>query len=179
MRINKLSVGLTAALAALVATSALAQTKWDMPTPYSDGTFHTKNARQFAEEVAKGGKLQISVHSNASLIKHPEIKRAVQTGQVPIGEILISVLANESPLFAFDSNPFLANGYEKEKKLWAAAKPYLEKRLDAQGIRRSCGRRPSPISRSASTRRASASSIPCPGRRRRCGARRRSSRSPT
>src|SRR5687767_10335985 len=69
MRINKLSVGLTAALTALVATSALAQTKWDMPTPYSDGTFHTKNARQFAEEVAKGGKLQMTVHSNASLIK--------------------------------------------------------------------------------------------------------------
>ena len=127
---------LTIAIAfAMGAGSAFAQTKWDMPTPYSDGTFHTKNARQFAEEVAKGGKLQMTVHSNASLIKHPEIKRAVQTGQVPIGEILISVLANESPLFAFDSNPFLANGYEKEKKLWAAAKPYLEKRLDAQGIR--------------------------------------------
>lgn len=123
------------ALSALFASAAFAQTKWDMPTPYSDGTFHTKGVRQFADEVAKGGKLQITVHSNASLIKHPEIKRAVQTRQVPIGEILISVLANESPLFAFDSNPFLANGYDKEKKLWSVAKPHIEKRLDAQGIR--------------------------------------------
>ncbi len=57
------------AAAALIG-SAQAQTKWDMPTPYADGNFHTKNARQFAEDVAKAtaGKLQIQVHSNASLI---------------------------------------------------------------------------------------------------------------
>jgi TRAP-type C4-dicarboxylate transport system substrate-binding protein len=117
--------------------SAQAQTKWDMPTPYPDGNFHTKNARQFAEDVARAtaGRLQIQVHSNASLIKHPEIKRAVQTGQVPIGEVLISVLANESPLFAFDSIPFLANSYAKERKLWQAARPHVEKRLDGQGVK--------------------------------------------
>jgi len=124
------------AAAALIG-SAQAQTKWDMPTPYPDGNFHTKNARQFAEDVAKAtaGKLQIQVHANASLIKHPEIKRAVQTGQVPIGEVLISVLANESPLFAFDSIPFLANSYAKERTLWRAAQPYVEKRLDGQGVK--------------------------------------------
>lgn len=117
--------------------AASAQTKWDMPTPYPDGNFHTRNVRQFAEDVARatGGKLQIQVHSNGSLIKHPEIKRAVQTGQVPVGELLISVLANESPLFAFDSTPFLANSYAKQAKLWSIARPYLEKRLDSQGIR--------------------------------------------
>jgi TRAP-type C4-dicarboxylate transport system substrate-binding protein len=131
MRIKQLGV----ALFAMLATSAFAQTKWDMPTPYADGSFQTKGVRQFTEEVAKGGKLQITVHSNASLIKHPEIKRAVQTGQVPIGEILISVLANENPLFAFDSNPFLADGYGKQKKLWGIARPYIEKSLDAQGIK--------------------------------------------
>ena len=104
--------------------AAHAQTKWDMPTPYPDGNFHTKNVRQFADEVAKasGGKLQIQVHSNGSLIKHPEIKRAVQTGQVPIGEVLISVLANENAIFAFDSTPFLANSYAKEQKLWGIAR---------------------------------------------------------
>ncbi len=119
-----------------ISAGVSAQTKWDMPTPYPDGNFHTKNVREFAEDVAKasGGKLQIQVHSNGSLIKHPEIKRAVQTGQVPLGEVLISVLSNESPLFAFDSNPFLANSYAKEKKLWDAAKPHIVKRLDSQGI---------------------------------------------
>lgn len=126
-----------AAILPLVASLAAAQTRWDMPTPYPDGNFHTKNVIQFVQDVAKasGGKLQINVHSNGSLIKMPEIKRAVQTGQVPIGEVLISVLANESPLFAFDSNPFLANSYSQERKLWRIARPYLEKRLDAQGIK--------------------------------------------
>jgi TRAP-type transport system periplasmic protein len=119
-----------------VAGVASAQTKWDMPTPYPDGNFHTKNIVQFAQDVstATGGKVVITPHTNGSMIKHPEIKRAVQTGQVPIGEVLISVLANENAVFAFDSNPFLANSYPKERKLWMAAKPFIEKRLDAQGI---------------------------------------------
>jgi len=128
---------LAAALAATaVFGAAQAQTKWDMPTPYPDGNFHTKNVVEFAADIAKatGGKLEIQVHSNGSLIKHPEIKRAVQTGQVPMGEVLISVLSNESALFAFDSNPFLANSYAKERKLWGIARPYIQKKLDAQGI---------------------------------------------
>src|SRR6266480_2871571 len=123
---------LVAAALALATSQGLAQTKWDMPTPYPDGNFHTKNIRQFADEVGRAtrGGLQIQVHSNGALIKHPEIKRAVQTGQVPIGELLISVVATESPLFAFDSNPFVANSYPKETKMWRIARPYLEKRLD-------------------------------------------------
>ena len=78
----KLKQSLFAAIiAGLAFGSAQAQTKWDMPTPYADGNFHTKNVKQFAEDVkaASGGKLELVVHSNASLIKHPEIKRAVQT----------------------------------------------------------------------------------------------------
>ena len=126
---------LLAAVFGFAAGAAQAQ-KWDMPTPYPDGNFHTKNIRQFADEVkaATGGKLEIVVHSNASLIKHPEIKRAVQTGQVNIGEVLISVLSNENPIFAFDSTPFLANSYPATQKLWGIARPYIEKRLAAQGI---------------------------------------------
>ncbi len=134
----KLKQSLFAALvAALAFGSAQAQTKWDMPTPYADGNFHTKNVKQFADDVkaASGGKLELVVHSNASLIKHPEIKRAVQTGQVNIGELLVSVLSNENPIFAFDSNPFLAPNYNAAKKLWQVARPYIDKRFDAQGIK--------------------------------------------
>ena len=124
------------AACALVAGAGIAQTKWDMPLPYPDSNFHTKNTRQFADEIGKasGAKLAITVHSNGALIKHPEIKRAVQTGQVPMGEFLVSILSNEAAVFAFESNPFLANSYEKQRRLWTAAKPVLEKRLDSQGI---------------------------------------------
>jgi TRAP-type C4-dicarboxylate transport system substrate-binding protein len=134
MRLNKT---LFAAAIALAFGTAQAQTKWDMPTPYPDSNFHTKNVKQFADDIkaSSGGKLELVVHSNASLIKHPDIKRAVQTGQVNVGEFLISVISNESPIFAFDSNPFLAANYDAAKKLWRAARPYIEKRLDAQGVK--------------------------------------------
>ena len=67
--------------------SAGAQQKWTMPTPYADGNYHSVNIKQFAGDVRKdsGGKLEISVHTGASLMKLPEIKRAVQLGQVQIG----------------------------------------------------------------------------------------------
>jgi TRAP-type transport system periplasmic protein len=127
---------LTVATLALTVGASHAQLKWDMPTPYPDTNFHTKNVKLFTDDIAKasGGKLQIAMHTANSLIKHPEIKRAVQTGQVPIAELLISVLSNEAAVFAFESNPFLANSYEKQRRLWAAAKPVIEKRLDGQGI---------------------------------------------
>ena len=126
-----------AMLFAVASTSAVAQTKWDMPTPYADNIFHTQNIRAFVDEVKKGtgGNVDITVHSNASLIKHPDILRAVQTGQVPMGEILISQFGNEDPMFELDSLPFLATGYDNAWKLYQASKPALEKRFAARGIR--------------------------------------------
>jgi TRAP-type C4-dicarboxylate transport system substrate-binding protein len=119
------------------AAAAQAQTKWDMPTPYSDGEFHTINVRQFVEEVKKAtaGQLDINVHSNGSLIKHPDILRAVSTGQVPIGEILLGQFGNEEPVFNADNVPFLAAGYDAAWKLYVAQKPILEKKLQGRGMR--------------------------------------------
>src|SRR5204862_3176411 len=98
-----------AAVAALAfSAAAVAQTKWDMPTPYSDGEFHTRNVRAFAEDVKKNGGPDITVHSNNSLIKHPDILRAVSTGQVNIAEFLLGQFANEDPVFAADNIPFVA-----------------------------------------------------------------------
>ena len=121
---------------AVSSTSVSAQTKWDMPTPYADGNFHTVNVRAFAADVEKatGGKLVITVHSNASLLKLPEIKRGVQTGQVQIGETLISTLGNEDAMFAFDSVPGLATSYEAARKLYNIARPQVEARFAKQGI---------------------------------------------
>ncbi|EJW10089.1 TRAP transporter solute receptor [Rhodovulum sp. PH10] len=119
------------------AGTAAAQTSWDMPTPYPSNNFHTENIVVFAQDVetATGGKLKITVHPGGSLIKHAEIKRAVRQGIAPIGEVIISLAANESPVYAVDSLPFLATGYEASRKLYAAQKPYLEKRLDGEGLK--------------------------------------------
>jgi TRAP-type transport system periplasmic protein len=128
---------LIVALAAWSLTGAAqAQTKWDMPTPYSDGEFHTINVRQFAEEVKKatGGQVDINVHSNGSLIKHPDILRAVSTGQVPIGEFLLGQFGNEDPVFAVDNLPFLAAGYDNAWKLYQAQKAVLTRKLEGRGL---------------------------------------------
>jgi TRAP-type C4-dicarboxylate transport system substrate-binding protein len=124
------------AISAAAATAATAQTRWDMPTPYGDGNFHTKNVVQFAQDVAKatGGKLTIAVHSNGSLVKHPEIKSAIRRGVAPIGEVLISNHQNESPIYGVDSVPFLATSYADARKLYAAQKPFLEKKLAEEGL---------------------------------------------
>jgi TRAP-type C4-dicarboxylate transport system substrate-binding protein len=120
----------------LGAAPAMAE-DWNMPTPYPDATFHTQNIRQFAEDVDKAtnGELKIIVHSAGSLIKHPEIKNSVRSGTVPIGEFFLSRLANEDPVFAVDSLPFLATSYEDAAKLWAASRPKVEEKLAEQRLK--------------------------------------------
>ena len=126
-----------AALAAACCTTVAAQTKWDMPTPYPVTNLHTENIAQFVAEVEKasGGKLKIQVHPGASLFKAPEIKRAVQSGQAQIGEILLSGYANEDPVYGLDSVPFLATSYSDATKLWQASRPKVEERFAKQGLK--------------------------------------------
>jgi len=125
-----------AAIFAAACTSAAAQTKWDMPTPYPATNFHTENIAQFIADVDKatGVKLKIQLHANASLFKAPEIKRAVQGGQAQIGEILISGYSNEDPIYGVDSVPFLATSYADAEKLWKASNKAIEDRFAKQGL---------------------------------------------
>jgi TRAP-type transport system periplasmic protein len=125
-------------VASAVAFGAVqAQTKWDMPTPYSDGEFHTRNVKAFAEDVKKNtnGALDITVHANGALIKHPDILRAVSTGQVNMGEFLLGQFGNEDPVFAADNVPFVAPGYDSALKFYQAQKPVLEKKLQGRGMK--------------------------------------------
>ena len=115
---------------------ASAQTKWDMPTAYPPTNYHTENIAQFAADVDKatGGKLTLTVHNNASLFKANEIKRAVQSGQAQIGEILISNYANEDPIYGIDSVPFLATSFSDAEKLWKASRKTIEDHFAKQGL---------------------------------------------
>jgi TRAP-type C4-dicarboxylate transport system substrate-binding protein len=124
------------AAALALASQAQAQVKWDLPSGYPASNFHTENLAQFVADVDKAtaGKLKITLHSNASLFKAPEIKRAVQQGQAQIGEILLVNYQNEWPLFGADGLPFLADSYDSAMKLYQAQKPFLEKKLNEQGM---------------------------------------------
>ena len=125
------------AAAALCAMNTAHAQKWDMPTPYSDNEFHTLNVKRFVEDVKRGtdGKLDITVHANGTLIKHPDILRAVSTGQVNIAEFLLGQFGNEDPVFAADNLPFVAAGWDNAWKFYQAQKPVLEKKLQGRGLK--------------------------------------------
>lgn len=128
---------IAAAATATLSFGAVAQTTWNMATPYPESEFHTRNIQEFVSDVNKlsNGELTITVHSAQSLFKHPEIPRAVRTGQVEMGETLMANLANQSPVFQVDAIPFLVTGYEQSKKLWEGQRPFVEKYLEDNGMR--------------------------------------------
>ncbi|MEZ5740597.1 MAG: hypothetical protein R3E68_14835 [Burkholderiaceae bacterium] len=121
---------------------------------YSATNYHSEVGAEFAKCVTagSGGKLEIVTHPSGSLFKGNEIKRAVQTGQAPIGERLLSAHQNENPIFGVDSIPFLATSFDEAARMWDPP------------CRRS--RRSSMIPTSSTCTR-------CPGRRRACTSRNR------
>jgi TRAP-type C4-dicarboxylate transport system substrate-binding protein len=135
---HPMKLNIAAAFAAALGLAApAAADSWDMPTPYGDAIFHTANIAQFAADVAAAtdGALTITVHSAGSLFPHAEIKNAVRSRQVPIGEFFLSRLSNEDLAYGIDSQPFVATSYDEAAKLWAAQKPAVEKLLAGQGLK--------------------------------------------
>jgi TRAP-type C4-dicarboxylate transport system substrate-binding protein len=140
LKAGQLMAGLTGALLAAALAGTAAADDWDMPTPYPDNNFHTRNIQEFARQVrdttgsSAPGAINITVHPNQSLVKHGEIKNAVRSGQVQIGEFLLSTLSNENAIYGVDSVPFLATGYDDAWKLWQASRPQIEALLAEQGL---------------------------------------------
>jgi TRAP-type C4-dicarboxylate transport system substrate-binding protein len=135
IRLDRRSLLLGALAAPAFIDPARAQSTLVLASGYPDGNFQTRTLRWFAaraKELSNGG-VDITIHSNASLIRLPEIRRAVQSGQVQIGEILLGNHGNEDAIFEADSVPFLAAGYAEARTLYAAQKPMLESRLGRQG----------------------------------------------
>ncbi len=123
------TTAMTVALA--IAGSTASAEQWDMPMAYAATNFHSELGVVFADKVREytGGEIDITVHPGGSLFKGGEIKRAVQTGQAPIGERFMSAHANEAPLLGWDNLPFIATTYEDNDKLWAAAKDKVNAQL--------------------------------------------------
>jgi TRAP-type C4-dicarboxylate transport system substrate-binding protein len=122
--------------AALLANSAAFAEKWNMPVRSTERNYFTRNIMQFAEDVKKGtdGKVEIAIHTADALIKQPEVKRAIQTGQVQIGEFLMSMHSNEAAVFGVDSVPFLASNATESANLLKVVRPLLDERLKKQGL---------------------------------------------
>ena len=90
MKLLKKSV-ILGAMSMAMAMPAIAE-KWDMPMAYSGSNFHSVTGAEFAKCVTTGtgGDIEIVTHPSGSLFPGAQIKRAIQSGQVPIGERLLS-----------------------------------------------------------------------------------------
>lgn len=127
----------TLLLATACGLSAAAQAaEWTMATPYGDASFHTQNNKQFADDVAEAtdGELTITVHSGGSLVSHGEIKPSVRRGTIDAGEIFLSVLSNEDPIFEVDTLPGVAGSYDDAYALWEATKPMITELFAEEGL---------------------------------------------
>jgi TRAP-type C4-dicarboxylate transport system substrate-binding protein len=135
---RKLLLGSTALAATLtLSLPAMAQVKWDLPSGYPLANPHTVTLMQFAKDVdiATKGALKITVHPNGALFRAPEIMRAVESGQAQAGEVLMSLLVNQNPVFGVDSLPFVATGFDDAYRLYQAQRPVLERMLDKRGLK--------------------------------------------
>ena len=124
-----------AVVVAALATPALAE-NWDMPMAYSGSNFHSVTGAEFAECVTTGtgGDISITTHPGGSLFAGADIKRAIQTGQVQIGERLLSGHQNESAIFGWDSVPFLVSSFDEHDALYEIARPAVEEVLAEQNL---------------------------------------------
>ncbi len=111
--------------------------KWDMPLAYSASNYHSEIAANFAAMVTEAteGQLTIVTHPNGSLYKGDEIYEAVQMGNVPIGERLISALGPEHPIFEIDVLPFLVDDFDDARQLYWVTKPVIELILARSGVK--------------------------------------------
>lgn len=116
---------------------ALAQTSWTMASGYPESSFFTQNIRQMIKEIEEksGGKLKIDLRSNDSLIKLDAIKRAVQSGQIQIGEIRLGVYGNEGAMYNLDNIPGVASNYGQAVKLMEAQRPFFDALFKKNGLR--------------------------------------------
>lgn len=136
--VGKLARGIAIGIAILGLHVGSAQaTEWLMASGYPEDNFLTKNVRLFIEEVNKSsdGALTIDLQPNDSLIKLDSIKRAVQSGQIPIGEIRLGVYGNEDPMYILAGLPFIAPTYEDAWDLKDAQKPYFDKVFGKSGMK--------------------------------------------
>jgi TRAP-type C4-dicarboxylate transport system substrate-binding protein len=109
---------------------AFAATTLNLSDVLPDTNFQVRNAKRFAEEVAKAtnGDIAISVKAGGSLgFKGPEQMRAVRDGLVPMADILTSQQIGDDPIFGTDGIPFLVSSPADLKALHKYLRPEFDK----------------------------------------------------
>ncbi len=138
---RKIISGAIAALSGVfvgLAPAAHADSKvsWRMASGYGPNAVVTHNLELFVKDVEElsNGRFVIDLKSNGTLFKMPQIKRAVQTGQVELGEMLLTAYSNESIYFEVDGIPGLVHSPEDIHRLWDLTKGPIADHLSSSGI---------------------------------------------
>jgi TRAP-type transport system periplasmic protein len=121
---------------AFLSMPAYAASHIQVATGYSLENFQTRNLQQYADDVAKltNGELRLTIHPAGTLIKPAEICNGVRDGKADAGEVILSSLAKESPLFGMDALPFIVSNYDDAWRMWEVSRPAIEQALSQRGL---------------------------------------------
>lgn len=124
-------------LLVLVAPARAAVVEINVASAYAADNFQTQNLQHYAEDVTRltGGQVRIRVHPAGTLVKPAEIFNAVREGRVEAGEVVMSSLVRENPLFGMDSLPFIVSGYDDARRMWEASRPAIERVMVERGLK--------------------------------------------
>lgn len=124
-------------LLAGAATAAQGSERWRMSAEQPGSNYITRIAEDFARQIRREskGELDIRISANSALFSRAQVKDAVARGDIQVGDLFLSALADEDPVYALDSLPFLVADYGQAKRLWAATRPAIEQRLLQDGVR--------------------------------------------
>ena len=123
-----LRIAFALAVPVLFGTSAHA-VEWDLATVNAPGSYQTKLAQRFTEEVAAAtnNEVKIIIHAGGELgFKGPDMLGVLRDGLVPIGSLLLSQQVGLSPLLGASAVPYLVSGFDEMRTFQTTAKPYLD-----------------------------------------------------
>lgn len=114
-----------------------AQVDIDVATAYAADNFHTQNLQQYAADVVKAtsGQVNFKVHPGGSLIKPADIFNGVRNGKAGAGEVIMSGLAKEHPMFGMDALPFIVSSYDDARRMWEVSRASIEKAMEERGLK--------------------------------------------
>lgn len=125
--------GTTSVVAAGAVTwplAAYAGTTLDFSEVLPEENWQTVAIKAFAEDLAEasGGEVTLNIHSGGALgFKGPEHLRVVESGVVPMADVLLAQAAGDEPIFKLENLPFLVESPEDLKTLHQYLWPEIEK----------------------------------------------------
>ena len=117
--------------------AAHATEAWDLASGAGQNSIRAQVARAFAEAVeqATGGEIAITVHSAGSMMRGSDILRAVERGDVALGERPVASLAQHDPIFGAHAVRFFAGDYGAARRLDRASRGAIAAYLASRGLK--------------------------------------------